>query len=61
MNIANPRAQRGRDEKRQLPEQFSEFKTPWGQLGSNETPMQGRRVSSCLEVARTASVLPLHV
>ena len=52
VNIANPCARCGRDEKRHWPEQFSEFKSPWGEVGSNE------RTNSWQEVAHTTSVLP---
>ena len=57
MNIANPGARCGRDEKRHWPEQFSEFKSPWRELGSNETPTQGpcRRARKNEFVARSGS------
>ena len=57
MNIANPSARCGWDEKRHWPKQFGEFESPWGELGSNETPTQGpfRRARKNEFVARSGS------
>ena len=57
VNIADPRAQRSRDEKRHWPEQFSEDKSPWEELGSKGTPTQGpcRRARKDEFVARSGS------
>ena len=60
VNIANPSARCGQDEKRHWPEKISEFKLPWEELGSNETPTLAEhgRTNSWQEVAHTTSVLP---